>query len=82
MELLEAIEILSDLGFTSVELAIHESGVVKPSELLADMDRSVQLLRHTHRLDISGYSVQLESTGEQHYEDFLNLCRLAKPPRW
>ena len=36
MELLEAIEILSDLGFTSVELAIHESGVVKPSELLAD----------------------------------------------
>ena len=78
MELLEAIEILSDLGFTSVELAIHESGVVKPSELLADMDRSVQLLRHTHRLDISGYSVQLESTGEQHYEDFLNLCRLSK----
>lgn len=78
VELLDAIEVLSDLGFTSVELALHETGGLKPSELIGDMDRAVQLLRHTHRLDISGYSVQLASTGEQQYEDFLSLCRLAK----
>ena len=78
VELLDAIEVLSDLGFTSVELALHETGGLKPSELLGDMDRAVQLLRHTHRLEISGYSVQLASTGEQHYDDFLSLCRLAK----
>ncbi len=78
MELQEAIEVLSDLGFTAVEIAIHESGGIKPSEVLMDLDRSVQILRHTHRLDISGFSVELASTGEQHYEDFENLCRLAK----
>ncbi len=78
MELQESIEALSDLEFTAVEIAIHESGKVKPSELLADLDRGVQLLRHTHRLDIAGYCVELGSTGEQHYTDFKNICRIAK----
>lgn len=77
-ELLGAIELASDLDFTAVEIAVHESGNVKPSELLEDLDRSIQLLRHTHRLDISGYSVQLQSTGQQHYDDFAKLCWLAK----
>ncbi|TWT51265.1 hypothetical protein Pla22_40420 [Rubripirellula amarantea] len=78
LELTEAIEVLSDLEFTAVEIAIHESGKVKPSELLADLDRAVQLLRYTHRLDISGYSVELESTGDQMYDDFASICHLAK----
>jgi len=78
MELQEIIEILTDLDFTAVEIAIHQSGVLKPSELLKDPDRAVQLLRHTHRLDISGYSVELGSTGEQHYDDFKTICRIAK----
>ena len=63
-ELQEAIEVLTDLEFTAIEISIHESGTVKPSELLQDRDRAIQLLRHTHRLEISGYSVELESTGE------------------
>ncbi|QDT09218.1 Xylose isomerase-like TIM barrel [Planctomycetes bacterium K23_9] len=78
MELQESIEALSDLEFTAVEIAIRESGKVKPSELLADLDRGVQLLRHTHRLDIAGYCVELDSTGEQHYTDFKDICRIAK----
>lgn len=79
MELQEAIEALQDLEFTAVEIAVHESAPhVKPSDLLADSDRAIQLLRHTHRMDISGYSVQLSSTGEAHYEDFKEICRIAK----
>ena len=78
LELRSAIELASDLDFSAVEIAIHESGSVKPSELLEDLDRAIQLLRHTHRLDISGYSVQLESTGDQHYDDFAKLCWMAK----
>ena len=78
LELLAAIELASDLEFTAVEIALHESGTIKPSELLQDIDRSIQLLRHTHRLDISGYSVQLASTGQEHYEQFAKLCWLAK----
>ena len=78
MELQESIEALTDLEFTAVEIAIHESGKTKPSDVLADMDRGIQLLRHTHRLEISGYSVELASTGEQHYNDFKDICRIAK----
>ncbi|MFK8114228.1 MAG: sugar phosphate isomerase/epimerase family protein [Rubripirellula sp.] len=78
MELAEVIEILTDLDFTAVEIALHESGPIKPSEVLQDLDRAVQLLRHTHRLDISGYSLEMDSKGDQHYEDFANICRMAK----
>ena len=78
MELEEAIEALSDLEFTAVEIAIHESGKVKPSDMITDLDRAIQLLRHTHRLDITSYSVELASTGEQHYADFKEICRIAK----
>lgn len=78
LELQEAIEVLSDLEFAAVEIAVHESGKVKPSELLPDPDRAIQLLRHTHRLDISGFSLELGSKGKQHYEDFKHFCRIAK----
>ncbi|MEM9589338.1 MAG: sugar phosphate isomerase/epimerase [Planctomycetota bacterium] len=77
----ESIELLDDLEFAAVEIAMHESGVTedtRPSEILADEDRAIQLLRHTHRLDISGYSIELASTGDQHYEDFQRICHLAK----
>ena len=79
MELQEAIEALQDLDFTAVEIAVHESAPhIKPSDLLADPDRAVQMLRHTHRMDISGYSLQLNSTGPTHYEEFKEMCRIAK----
>jgi sugar phosphate isomerase/epimerase len=78
LELRDAIELLSDLEFTAIEIALHESGPVKPSDVLTDLDRSIQLLRYTHRLDISGYSIELESTGEEHYQQFAKLCWLAK----
>lgn len=77
-ELREAIEILIDLEFTAVEIALHETGKVRPSEVLEDVDRAAHFLRASHRLDISGYSVQLESTGDQHYEDFAKISYLAK----
>ncbi|KAA5540502.1 sugar phosphate isomerase/epimerase [Roseiconus nitratireducens] len=78
LDLRESIELLSDLEFAAIEIALHETGNVKPSELLEDMDRSIQLLRHTHRLDISGYSVQLGTTGPEHYDQFAKLSWLAK----
>ena len=78
LEMQDAIERLQDLEFTAVEIAMHESGNLKPSYLLEDLDRAIQLVRHTHRLEISNFSLQLESTGEQHYTDFKNICRIAK----
>ncbi|QDT61468.1 hypothetical protein SV7mr_40040 [Stieleria bergensis] len=78
LEFLDAIELASDLEFTAVEISLHETGIVRPSDLLSDVDRAIQMLRHTHRLEISGYSIELASTGQQHYEDFATLCWLAK----
>jgi sugar phosphate isomerase/epimerase len=78
MEFEEAIEVLTDLEFAAVEIAVHESGTLKPSQLIGDPDRAVQILRHTHRLDISSYSLELGTKGEQFYEDFKEFCRIAK----
>lgn len=73
------VEVLRDLDFTAVEIAIHESGNhTRPSELVPDPERAVQILRHSHRMEISGYSIELGSRGEAHYEDFKTLCRIAK----
>ncbi|TWT76323.1 Xylose isomerase-like TIM barrel [Planctomycetes bacterium CA13] len=78
MELREIVDLLQDLEFTAIEIALHESGKLKPSELITDLDRAVLMLRASHRMDISGYSVELISTGDQHYVDFKEICRLAK----
>lgn len=78
MELREAIEVLTDLEFTAVEIALHETGKIKPSELIEDCEHSALFLRSSHRLDISGYSVELASTGDQHYEDFAKICHIGK----
>ncbi|TWU37077.1 sugar phosphate isomerase/epimerase family protein [Novipirellula artificiosorum] len=78
MDLAEVVDLLQDLEFTAIEIALHESGKIKPSELVSDLDRAAQILRSSHRMDISGYSVELASKGEQHYADFKDICRLAK----
>jgi len=75
----EIIEIMYDLEFAAIEIDLHEQdGVIKPSELLEHVDRAAHVLRSGHRLDIVGYSIQLDSTGEQHYADFSEICKLAK----
>lgn len=78
LDLRDCIERLQDLDFVAVEIAIHETGNLKPSELLEDEDRGIQLLRHTHRMEISGYDVELGSTGQQHDDDFARICHIAK----
>lgn len=79
LELQAAIELLQDLEFTAVEIAVQESvGPVRPDELLEDEDRAVQILRSSHRMDISGYRLELASTGDKHYEQFHAMCRIAK----
>lgn len=75
----KSIDLLADLEFTMVEIDLHEQGGhYKPSDLLADPDTAMQRIRFSHRLDIAAYSLQLASTGEQHYADFKDLCRFAK----
>jgi sugar phosphate isomerase/epimerase len=73
----QVLEALVDLGFTSIELPIHESGGwLTPAAVDADLERSVHFCRDTHRLGISALSIELPS--ERYYENFTACCRLAK----
>ncbi len=76
----ESLQRLVDLEYTSVELMIHESGGhLKPSEVLADLDRAVQTCRHSRRLTLAAFSVDIEASQEQeYYAQFGACCRLAK----
>lgn len=70
---------LVDLEYTSVEIAVHESGVqLKPSEVYRDPDRAVQLCRQTYRLTPIAYSVEIEAPEPEYYRQFAACCKLAK----
>ncbi|MCH2119241.1 MAG: sugar phosphate isomerase/epimerase [Pirellulales bacterium] len=75
----EILQILVDLQFTAVELAVHEEGgFVRPSEVLADIDKAAHFCRDTHRLDIAGLNVQLAAEGEAYYKQFEAISKMAK----
>ena len=74
-----ALRQLVDLEYTSVEIMIHESGGhIKPSEVLADPERALQLCRQTHRLTPCAFSFDMDTSAEAYYAQFEACCRLAK----
>lgn len=75
------LELLIDLGFTSVELALNESapgGWMKPSEVLADTDTAIKRCGSTARMDIAALSVQSDAHGAALLDEFEAICKLAK----
>lgn len=74
-----ALQRLTDLEYTYVEILIHESGGhIKPSEVLADRERVVQICRQTHRMTPVAYSVDLDAPEPLYYQQFAACCKLAK----
>ena len=70
---------LVDLEYTAVELAIHETGGhLKPSEVHADLDRTLDMCRSTRRLTLCAFSVDIEAEGDEYYRQFASICKLAK----
>ena len=79
MSLVDAIERLSDLEYSAVVIGINEAvGQVKPSEVVANLEKAISYCRDTHRLDLAGFSVDIEAQGEEHYRQFEACCKLAK----
>jgi sugar phosphate isomerase/epimerase len=75
----DAINRLSDLEYSGIEIAIDEDGIqLRPSEVEAHFDRAVTLCRDTHRLDLVAYSVNITATGDEYYRQFRTICKLAK----
>jgi sugar phosphate isomerase/epimerase len=76
-----ALQRLVDLEYTSVEIAVHESGGhLKPSEVAADPEWALRVCRQTHRLTpiALGVDIDLPDTEKQYYEQFAACCKLAK----
>lgn len=79
LPLQEAVDRLLDLEYTSVEISIDENGEqLKPSEVLADLPRSVDRCLDTRRMNLVGYAVNITATGEEYFEQFDACCKLAK----
>ena len=75
----DALTKLGDLEFTAVEIAIHEQGIqLKPSQVAGDLEKAISYCRDTHRFDVVAYSVQIEADGDEFYNQFGAICRLAK----
>ena len=76
---LEVLQLLVDLEYTAVELALHETGGwLRPTEVMADLEKAVHACRDTHRLNIAALSVDIEATGEEYYQQFEAIAKLAK----
>jgi sugar phosphate isomerase/epimerase len=74
----DRLEVLADLEFTAVELPIRDKdGWLKPSDVVADIERSIRVCRDTHRLDIAALDVE-PAPGPGYYEQFAACCKLAK----
>lgn len=74
-----ALSRLVDLEYTAVEIDIHEGGNhLTPSQVHADLEKTIALCRSTYRLNIAAYSVNITAEGKLYYEQFASCCKLAK----
>lgn len=79
LPLQEAFQKLVDLEYSAVEISIgSERPDLTPKMVLESPDRAISLCRDTHRMTITGYQVNIAATGQEHYEQFGAICRLAK----
>lgn len=75
----EVLQQLVDLEYTSTELALHETdGWMKPSEVVADLERAIGVCGDIHRMHVAALSVEIEATGDEYYKQFAAICKLAK----
>jgi sugar phosphate isomerase/epimerase len=70
---------LVELEFTRVEFAVREHGnQLKPSQVLANLDKAVQVCRGTHRLKPVALVVDINAPRAEYYQQFAACCKLAK----
>ena len=75
----EAFEKLVDLEYTNIELCLHEgTGHLSPSQITEDLPAAVKRCQSTRRLNVIGYSVMIDATGDEYYRQFEAICKLAK----
>lgn len=77
--LAEVADLLADLEFTHMEIALREDGTsLAPSRIASEFERAVNLARRSHRLEVCSYDVHIDATGPAYLEQFADVCRLGK----
>ena len=70
---------LLELEYSCVEIMVHETGGhLKPSDVLADLEKATAICRQIHRLTPVALSVDIEAPEPLYYHQFAACCRLAK----
>src|SRR5438105_8013084 len=76
-----ALQSIGEMGFTKVDLAVQENGPhLKPSEIVADFTRALQLLRSAGGLSIAAFHVEFADGLPRSTvaEQMRAVCRLAR----
>ncbi len=74
-----ALQIIGELEFSKIDVAIHEQGPhVRPSEVAADVAHFAQRIRIGLTVSPAAFSVHIAATGEEHMRQFKAVCRLAR----
>jgi sugar phosphate isomerase/epimerase len=76
----KALTTIAELGFTKVDVAIHERGPhFRPSEVLADVHGIAQKLRFGPGLVPAAFDVVIEADGEEQFmQQLQSVCQLAR----
>ena len=78
----EAVQRISDLEFTCIEVAIHQdSQHLTPQQVADDLAAASFLCHNPNRLHVVAYSFQSSSSGDEFYRQFDAVCRLARSTR-
>lgn len=79
LSLEETVDKCVDLEYTNIEIDLHEEGGhLRPSEVAADLNGSIDRCLNTRRLNIVSYSVRIPPYCETEYEWFESCCLLAR----
>ncbi len=75
----EAVEKIADLEYSSLEIAIHQDeNHLKPSEVVERFEHAVLTCNSVRRLNVTGYSLRFDTSGEAFFDQFAKCCQLAK----
>jgi sugar phosphate isomerase/epimerase len=76
----QALRLIGELGFSKVDVALHEQGPhLRPSQVSADVSAAVHRIRNGPSLAPAAFDVKLEAANEEESERHLRaICRLAR----
>ena len=74
----DTFEKIVDLEFTGVELILSEDEEIKPSDIHKNLNEMIDRCSNTRRLTVCSYFVDIAAEGDEYFNQFESICKLAK----